>query len=103
MVGFKELTKPLPAVCIELGVTKLMYGVCVVVLIKESNRMTEHKKIWIVAMYATGWQDDPSFSELAFAREENAQAYLEHYLEHDEERFGAVLGPFYLESSDINR
>jgi len=73
-----------------------MCGVCVVVLIKESNRMTEHKKIWIVAIYATGWQDDPSFSEIAFTKEENAKDYLENYLESDEERFGAVLGPFFI-------
>ncbi len=65
--------------------------------------MTEHRKIWIVAFYTTGWQDDPSFSELAFTGEANAQAYLDNYLEQDKERFGAVLGPFYMESSDINR
>jgi hypothetical protein len=57
--------------------------------------MTEHKKIWIVAMYATGWQDDPSFSELAFTNEEGAEAYLEGYLQANEDRFGAVLGPFF--------
>jgi len=28
---------------------------------------------------------------------------LENYLESDEERFGAVLGPFYVMSEDINR
>jgi len=57
--------------------------------------MTEHKKIWIVAMYATGWQDDPTFSELAFTSEDGAKAYLESYVQSDEEGFGAVLGPFF--------
>jgi hypothetical protein len=58
--------------------------------------MTEHKKIWIVAIYTSGWQDEPTFSELAFTTEESAQKYLEEYLAEDEERFGGVLGPFFV-------
>ena len=54
--------------------------------------MTEHKKIWIVAMYVTEWQNDPSFSELAFTSENGAKDYLKA----DEDRFGALLGPFYV-------
>jgi hypothetical protein len=68
----------------------------VVALIKELNRMTEHKKIWIVAMYVTEWQNDPSFSELAFTSENGAKDYLEDWEQADEDRFGALLGPFYV-------
>ena len=35
------------------------------------------------------------FSELAFTSENGAKDYLEGYVQAEEERFGAVLGPFF--------